>query len=292
MPWYHSGSKSAFIWSTMGIALDRTSTIRVGPLVTTPIGARYHPALIAQASATLDNLYPSRLMLAVGTGEALNETPFWHGRWPEWDERVGRLTEGIKLMRRLWESQKPFSFKGKYFSSDFYYLYTKPISKSIPFYFSAIGRKAAYFAGVFADKLLTLSPRNSIEKLEQEILPSYRKGLSRSSNGRESSTEGFVVELQFTFKSPSQLLQTRKGSLISILKNSWSVENPIIAERRAKREVTLEDVTRSFHFCKGWPDLVRLVEKYKAIGAEAVILGCKPEAKSIKFTADNLLSVF
>ena len=82
----------------LGAALERTSKIKLGPLVTTPIGARYHPAIIAQASATLNNMHPGRLLLGVGTGEALNERPFWHDRWPEWEERIARLTEGITLI--------------------------------------------------------------------------------------------------------------------------------------------------------------------------------------------------
>jgi alkanesulfonate monooxygenase SsuD/methylene tetrahydromethanopterin reductase-like flavin-dependent oxidoreductase (luciferase family) len=49
-PWYHSGMRSAFIWSVMGVALEKTAGIKVGPWVTVPIGARYHPAIIAQLS--------------------------------------------------------------------------------------------------------------------------------------------------------------------------------------------------------------------------------------------------
>ena len=56
---------------------------------------RYYPAIIAQAAATLDNMYPGRIMLGVGTGEALNERPFWNDRWPKWEERMDRLAEGI-----------------------------------------------------------------------------------------------------------------------------------------------------------------------------------------------------
>ncbi len=102
-PWFHSGKKSAFAWSVMGSALDRTGSIKVGTLVTTPIGGRYHPAIIAQASSTLDNMYPGRFRLGVGTGEALNEGPFWNNRWPPWEERLERLLEGIKLNEKTLE---------------------------------------------------------------------------------------------------------------------------------------------------------------------------------------------
>src|SRR5437867_3835026 len=166
MPWFHSGDRSQFVWSMMGAALERTKKIRTGPLVTPPIGARYHPALVAQASATLDNMYPGRFLLGVGSGEALNETPFWNGRWPPWEERMERLSEGMNLIRKLWTEKNHFSFQGKYFAAPFYLLYTRPRTK-IPVYFSAIGKRASYYAGVHADYLVTLSPRNNPEKLEK-----------------------------------------------------------------------------------------------------------------------------
>ena len=87
-PWYHSGKKSAFAWAVMSVALEKTNRIKVGPLVSTPIGGRYHPALIAQASATIDNMYPGRFSLGVGTGEAVNERPFFNDKWPTWNERI------------------------------------------------------------------------------------------------------------------------------------------------------------------------------------------------------------
>ncbi|HYB04094.1 MAG TPA: LLM class flavin-dependent oxidoreductase, partial [Nitrososphaerales archaeon] len=107
-PWFHSGKRSSFVWSMMPAALEKTDRIKVGPWVTVPTGARYHPAIIAQAAATLDNMYPGRLLLGFGTGEALNERPFWNDRWPKWEERMDRLTEGIRLIRQMWESKEPF----------------------------------------------------------------------------------------------------------------------------------------------------------------------------------------
>ena len=126
LPWSHAGNRSAFVWPVMSVALEKTRRIRLGPLVSTPIGGRYHPALVAQACATIDNMYPGRFALGVGTGEAVNECPFLNGRWPAWEERVDRLIEGLALIRQLWSSTEPFAFRGKYFSSEFFYLYTKP----------------------------------------------------------------------------------------------------------------------------------------------------------------------
>ena len=107
LPWVHEGGKSAFIWSLMGSALQATRKIKVGPLVTVPIGARSRPAIIAQAAATMDNMYPGRFLLNVGTGEAVNES-FFLLKWPRWEERIERLNEGIALIRKTLDFERLF----------------------------------------------------------------------------------------------------------------------------------------------------------------------------------------
>jgi coenzyme F420-dependent glucose-6-phosphate dehydrogenase len=108
LPWAHSSNRSSFVWSLMGSSLEASKKVKLGPYVTTPIGARYHPAIIAQAAATLDNMYPGRFLLTVGTGEAMNEAPFFQ-RWPNWKERMERLIEGTQLIRKLWKSESPLA---------------------------------------------------------------------------------------------------------------------------------------------------------------------------------------
>src|SRR3990172_4289655 len=115
VPWTHSQNKSAFVWSVMPSALERTNRIKVGALVTSPIGGRYHPLIIGQAAATLDNIYPGRFRLGVGSGEAINESNFFPNGWPRWQERIERLSEAVVLVRSMWESEEYFSYQGKYF---------------------------------------------------------------------------------------------------------------------------------------------------------------------------------
>lgn len=286
VPWYHSANRSAFVWSVLGVALERTSSIRLGPLVTTPIGARYHPAIVAQASATLDNMYPGRFLLGVGSGEALNERPFWNGRWPKWDERMERLVEGISLIRKLWESDEPFAFKGKYYSADFYLLYTKP-RKKIPIYFSAIGKKAAYYAGLTADALVTICPRNDIGRLQGDVLPAFRKG------EKEAGRKKFKVQghFSFTFKTPAQLRKEDWKSLGWLTKDSWSIDDPVAVEKAGKK-VTNEEMKRGMFFCKDWSDLVDKLQAYLEAGVDEVCLSSGADKKMIRAIADNVLSVF
>ena len=285
-PWYHSANGSPFVWSTIGVALDRTETIKLGPLVTTPIGARYHPGIIAQASATLDNMYPGRFLLGVGTGEALNERPFWNGRWPEWDERMERLVEGIELIKRLWDSKKTFSFKGKFYSADFYYMYTKPRTQ-IPIYFSAVGKRAAYYAGRCADALVTISPRNDLERLESTILPAYKKGMKEA--GRKKGR--LHVHFSFTFLDPGELRKKEWRSLGWLKKDSWSIRDPVAVEKAGKK-VTDEELETGMLFCKDWSDLVKVLQSYVDAGADEICLSSGAEKELIKEIRDNVLSVF
>jgi coenzyme F420-dependent glucose-6-phosphate dehydrogenase len=286
-PWYHSGKRSSFVWSVMAVALAKTNRIKVGPWVTVPTGARYHPAIVAQAAATLDNMYPGRLQLGVGSGEALNERPFWNGRWPKWEERMERLTEGVRLIRMMWKSKEPFKFDGKYFSSDFYFLYTKPRTK-IPIYASAIGKKAAYAAGLNADGLITISPRSNAEKLKEEILPAYRQGRE------EANKKGLgkvATELGFSFQQPEEIVRTAWRTIGIMNKDSWSIPNPIAVEEAGKK-VTVDDVRRNMCICKKWKDVVALIETYRDVGVNEVSLFTSCDKKQIRTIANNVLSVF
>ena len=286
-PWYHSGKRSAFVWSVMSVALEKTNRIKVGPWVTVPTGARYHPAIVAQAIATLDNMYPGRVQLGVGTGEAFNERPFWNGNWPKWEERMARLTEGIKLIKQMWDATEPFRFEGKYFSSDFYFLYTKP-RKKIPIYSSAIGRKAAYAAGLCADGLITVSPRNDPQKLKEIILPEYQKGRSEAN---KVGLGKVAVELVFSFDKPEDILKKAWRTLGVCCKDSWSIPNPVAVEEAGK-QVTVDDLQRNMHLCKNWKDVVKVIETYQEVGVNEVSIYTGCDKKQIRALAKNVLCAF
>ncbi|MDA4130623.1 MAG: LLM class flavin-dependent oxidoreductase, partial [Thaumarchaeota archaeon] len=283
VPWFDSGKRSSFVWSVMSVALERTSTVRVGPFVTTPIGARYPPAIIAQASATIDNMYPGRFILGVGSGEALNEAPFWNSRWPAWQERIDRLCEGVDLIRKLWESKEPFGSEGKYFSSDFYFLYTKPRRK-IPIYFSAIGKRAAFYAGKYSDHLVTLSPRNNASSLKEEIIPSFYRGL-REANKRNGQV---LIHLSFSLSKPEKVFEASRRKLGWMMKDSWSIRDPVQSEELSEKNLTIEDLKRGFHFCRNWKELIKIIEGYKEVGVNSFALFSEASRKKMKLYSDNI----
>jgi coenzyme F420-dependent glucose-6-phosphate dehydrogenase len=268
-------------------ALERTKKIKMGTWVTAPIGGRYHPAIVAHAAATMDNMYPGRFLLGVGTGEALNERPFWNDRWPGWRERMDRLSEGIRLMRQLWGSKEPFKFDGEYFSSDFYFLYTKPKGK-IPIYQSAIGTRASEAAGKQADGLITIIPRNDVTRMEEKILPAYLEGRREVNKSRIGK---IAAELFYSFRRPEDVFRTSKNKLGIHRKDSWSLPNPVAVEEEGPK-VTMEELKRGVAFCTSWKGLVSLIDAYREIGVSEINTDPGCDKKRIQEFAKNVLDVF
>ena len=140
-PWHQSFRHCFFVWEVLAAVGARTKSIKFGPDVTVPIGGRYHPAVIAQAAATMDNMFPGRFVLGVGSGEAISEARFF-GRWPRWDERQERLIEAIDLIKMLWTKKEYFDFEGKRFKMTNVFGHLKPKTQ-IPIYVSALGGRSA-----------------------------------------------------------------------------------------------------------------------------------------------------
>jgi len=113
-PWRYTGGHAPFALSWMTAVGERTKRIVLGTSVLTPT-FRYNPAVTAQAFATMACLYPDRIILGVGTGEALNEIATgYDGQWPEVKERFARLREAVRLMRALWKGDR-VDFDGEYY---------------------------------------------------------------------------------------------------------------------------------------------------------------------------------
>ena len=152
-PWFHKDGCAGHAWIWLGAAGAKTSNVTLGTGVTTSIN-RYHPAIIAQAFATLDELYPGRIFLGIGAGEAMNEMPMApvNSKWPPHGERLAQTIEAVKIIRSLWE--RDFcDFSGKYYTLRQANLYTKPKAR-IPIYFAAIGPNALRAAGLYGDALM------------------------------------------------------------------------------------------------------------------------------------------
>jgi coenzyme F420-dependent glucose-6-phosphate dehydrogenase len=150
-PWSEIG-EACFVWNWLGAAAAKTRKIVLGTGVTCPI-LRYHPAVVAQAAATLACLAPGRCFLGIGTGEALNEYSAT-AQWPAYKVRQAQTAEAIELIRALWSGEK-ITHKGIYYQTRQAKLYTLP-KQSIPLYVSTMVPNSARFAGQYGDGLITV----------------------------------------------------------------------------------------------------------------------------------------
>jgi len=189
-PWAHTGAAGGFAWTWMASAAERTKNIRIGTAVTAPI-LRYHPALVAQAFATLDYMYPGRFFLGLGAGEALNESPLGY-TWPSPRQRLEMLEEAMVVIKKLW-NQDFVSFEGKYYTLRKANLYTKP-KTHIKIYVAAGGPKVAELAGRLADGiLLGIGAADQPEKLFSAFEDGARK------SGRDPERLEKVAEMLVSY---------------------------------------------------------------------------------------------
>ena len=145
-PWRHEGGHAPFSLAWMTAVGERTKRIVLGTSVLTPT-FRYNPAVIAQAFATMGCLYPDRVFLGVGTGEALNEIATgYEGDWPEFKERFARLRESVRLMRDLWVGDR-VDFDGEYYRTKGASIYDVP-EGGVPVYIAAGGPAVAKYGVV------------------------------------------------------------------------------------------------------------------------------------------------
>jgi coenzyme F420-dependent glucose-6-phosphate dehydrogenase len=157
-PWIHAQGESSFVWSVLGGIAATTERLRVGTGVTCPI-LRYHPAIVAQAAATVETMMPGRFMLGVGTGEALNEHVV--GRhWPSWPQRAEMLEEAVAIIRELWTGAKVRHY-GDHFTVENARLYSRPENPP-PIIAAAGAQHAAELAARIGDGLINFAPEKSI----------------------------------------------------------------------------------------------------------------------------------
>jgi coenzyme F420-dependent glucose-6-phosphate dehydrogenase len=162
-PWVDDVGAAGFAFSTIGAIAQATHTVEIATGVTTPL-FRYHPAVVAQASATLDRLSGGRFHLGVGTGENLNEGPLRY-EFPRYAERAARMTEAIEIMRRLLDGEK-LTYEGHYYQTDRARLYSPPLGR-VPIWLAAGGPKSAALGARLADGIITSVkvPRDTKERV-------------------------------------------------------------------------------------------------------------------------------
>jgi len=238
-PWQDNEGHAGQAWVTLAALGSRMPRIPMGTGVTCPT-YRYNPAIVAQAFAGLGILYPGRVFLGVGTGEALNEQAAGGG-WGEYAERAERLIEAVQVIRSLWRGEI-VNHSGRYYTVQNAKLYDVP-DQPVPIYMAASGEESMRHAGEYGDGLIT-DPK-SLKK--PELMAAFRAGAQKA--GRNAATLPVIVEHWVVVGDQAEA--ERYAPLWRFIPKAWDkyVTNPDPRDiqRQAERDVSLEEVY------KDWP---------------------------------------
>lgn len=229
-PWRHTGGHAPFAFAWMGAVAASTRRITIGTSVLTPT-FRYHPSIVAQAFGTLGAMYPGRFVLGAGTGESLNEVPATSMKWPEPKERLARLRESVRLIRRLWTEDR-VTFEGEYYQTSSATIYDRP-SDPVPIYIAGAGPLIAKFAGQFADGFICTSGK-APELYRDTLLPNVEAGLAAA--GRAVNSIDRMIEMKVSFDEDLDRARedTRFWSALALSpEEKMTVEDPQEMERLA-----------------------------------------------------------
>ena len=227
-PWRHTGGHAPYSLAWLGALGAKTSRIVMGTSVLTPT-FRYHPAIVAQAFGTLASMFPRRLILGIGTGEALNETPATGMVWPEFKERFGRLKESITLIRTLLTEER-ISFDGQYYKTANATIYDRP-DDLLPIYMSAGGAQVAKFVGKTAEGFICTSGKPWAFYQEQ-LLPGLTAGLDEANRPHDSIDRMIEMKVSFDTDRSRALEDTKYWAALALsAEEKHSVSDPLEMER-------------------------------------------------------------
>jgi coenzyme F420-dependent glucose-6-phosphate dehydrogenase len=260
-PWRHDGGHAPNALTWLGALGARTERIVIGTSVLTPT-FRYHPAVVAQAFATLGCLFPERVVLGVGSGESMNEVPLGT-EWPEAKERFARLREAVSLIRTLWAEER-VSFEGAYYRTEKATIYDRP-EKPVPLYIAASGPAATRFAGREGDGYITTSGK-APSLYTDTLLPAVREGVEKA--GRSMSDLDLQIEVKVSFDPDAQraLEDCRYwGALALSPDEKTGVEDPIEMQRLADA-LPIERASSRFIVSTDPDEHVEAILKYVDLG--------------------------
>jgi probable non-F420 flavinoid oxidoreductase len=256
-PWGPDQGHSGFAWSWLGAALEGTS-LPFG-VISAP-GYRYHPAVIAQAAATLSELYPGRFWLALGSGQRLNEDIVGLP-WPTKAERNERLKECATIIRALLQGET-VTHKGTVTVIDAK-LYSRPDTPPL-LLAAAVSEKTAEFVGGWADGLLTVSAKP--ERLKK-VIDAFRRG------GGEAKPIFLQVGLNWAETEEEAIAGAQEQWRYNVLGGevNWELRAPEDFET-ATRHVTPKDMRESLLISSDLGQHAAWLAEYIELGVSALQL--------------------
>lgn len=261
-PWWHTGAHCGAAWPWLGSALERTQSVGIGTGVTPPI-SRYHPALIAQVFATLETMYPGRVHLTIGTGEAMNEVPLGYD-WPAYPERRQRLIEACEIISQLWSGGFQ-SYSGTYWSIDTMQLYTLP-DDPVPLYVAANGPQSTRVAGQYADGLLTL---RDPETYEAELAPDLDAAARDADRDPATIKRIRQVGVSYAESYDDALEATGFWRGPRAIGFHQDISDPREIEERG-RDIPIDDMADAWLVTTDPADIVETIERSAAVGFDEI----------------------
>ncbi|MGU3437880.1 glucose-6-phosphate dehydrogenase (coenzyme-F420) [Actinomycetes bacterium M1A6_2h] len=267
-PWRHEGGHAPFSLAWMTAVGERTNSIVLGTSVMTPT-FRYNPAVVAQAFATMACLYPNRIFLGVGSGEALNEIATgFQGEWPEFKERFARLRESVKLMRELWLGDR-VDFEGEYYTTKGASIYDVP-DGGVPVYIAAGGPMVARYAGRAGDGFICTSGKG-MDLYTEKLIPSVAEGAGKVDRSPDEIDHMIEIKISYDTDPDAALENTRFWAPLSLTpEQKHSIDDPIEMEKAAD-ELPIEQVAKRWIVASDPDEAVEKVKPYVDAGLNHLV---------------------
>ncbi|MFD3703470.1 glucose-6-phosphate dehydrogenase (coenzyme-F420) [Nocardia sp. NPDC058658] len=267
-PWRHDGGHAPFSLAWLAAVGERTERIQLGTSVLTPT-FRYNPAVIAQAFATLGCLYPNRVMLGVGTGEALNEIATgYKGEWPDFKERFARLREAVKMMRELWTGDR-VDFDGEYYHTVGASIYDVP-KGGIPVYIAAGGPVVARYAGRAGDGFICTSGKG-MDLYTEKLLPAVAEGAAKAERNVADIDKMIEIKISYDTDPELALQNTRFWAPLSLTpEQKHDITDPIEMEKAADA-LPIEQVAKRWIVASDPDEAVAKIKPYLDAGLNHLV---------------------
>ena len=240
-PWRHTDGHAPNCFAWLGALAARTERITIGTSVLTPT-FRYHPAVVAQALATIGCLAEGRrVVLGVGTGESLNEVPLGV-EWPDQKERFARLKEATELIRQLWTGEF-ITFDGQFYKTKSATIYDRP-KDPVELWIAASGPAAARLAGRTADGFICTSGKG-MELYSETLLPAVAEGAAKAGRPVDGIEKMIEMKVSYDHDRDRALEDTRIWAALALPgETKMGVEDPREMERLSAALSTEEAATR------------------------------------------------
>lgn len=287
-PWRHNGGHAPNSIAWLAHVGARTERIMLGTSVLTPT-FRYNPAVLAQMWATMGCLYPGRVMLGVGTGEALNEIAVGQQGWPPFKERFARLREAVRLMRELWTADR-VSFNGEYYRTVDASIYDRP-EQPIPVYIAAGGPVVAKYAGRQGDGFICTSGKGA-ELYRDELIPAVREGAALNKRDFDGIDKMIEIKLSYDPDPAMALANCRFWAPLSLSKEQkHDITDPTEMEAAADA-LPIEVVAKRWIVASDPDEAIEQIRFYTDLGFNHLVFHAPghDQSRFVKFFSEQVMS--